>query len=211
MAAPLIAALGAVSSVITRATLVATRVATRSVVSKALRRTAVDVAQVQARVSESMQRAGMPAVDIKTLGLQDTVKMLRRMSAVVRKRVVRSSVRAAANIMTAQVRGMTYDDNSRKRRTGAMAQAIRVTTKVKGETVLAFVGVSKRGTRTPFYWWFLERGTATRTTKKGAKRGAIYPRPWVAPAASASQAKALARFAMVLKSGVEREARKRGG
>lgn len=212
MAAPLLAALAAASNAIARATLIATERMTAAVVRRGLRRSATNVSDLQQRLAESLQRSGvMPGINMKVLGIQETVKYLRAMSEVTRKRVVRSAARAAANVMAAQVKATTYDDNSRKRRTGHMQNAVRVTSKVKGDTVLAFVTPTKRGTATPFYWWFLERGTATRATRKGARRGAIFPRPWVAPAASATQAKALARFAMVLKSGVEREAKKRGG
>jgi HK97 gp10 family phage protein len=212
VAAPLLAALSAASALVSRTSLLVAQRGIAAVTRAGVQRAATDTVGLQQRLGESLKRSGiMPGVNIKTLGLQETVKYLRTMRDVTKKRVVRAAARQAANVMAAQVKATTYDDNSRKRRTGLMASAVRVTTKVKGETVQAFVTPSKRGQRTPFYWWFLERGTATRATRKGASRGAIFPRPWVAPAANATQARALARFASVLKSGVERESKKRGG
>ena len=55
-----------------------------------------------------------------------------------------------------------------------------------------------RSLMTPYYWWFLEKGTRPRRTARGANRGAVSPRPWVVPTFNANSGQAIEAFKTTL-------------
>jgi len=171
---------------------------------------ALQVSQLKSRIADSLVKSGMaPGIQTKVLGIRDVQAMLREMSEKTRNRIVRSAIRQGALIMMAQVQRRTYDHKLRIERTGLMGRAVRVTTRVQADTVKAFVTPNRRGQPSPYYWWFLERGTKNRKTRKtSADRGRVTPRPWVAPAFNATQAEAINKISSSLRSGVEREMRR---
>ena len=60
----------------------------------------------------------------------------------------------------------------------------------------AFMPSNQKARHTPFYWWFLERGTKERVTKTThASRGFVSSRKWVEPAFDAKGDEAIAAFA----------------
>lgn len=58
-----------------------------------------------------------------------------------------------------------------------------------------------------FFWWWFEKGTRTRATKKGANRGKIEAQPFLRPAFEAQKLHAIEVFKQDLSDGVAAAAR----
>ena len=165
---------------------------------------------------------------MRIVGIAKAVANLRSMADAVEKRVARKAVRAATKIIAAAVKSTTYG-GPRHRITGLLvrSQAISVSSKanvITGKIIMRPVDVSgntkvarlvrhhrkaKLNNATEmaaFYWRFLEKGTAQRSTKSGANRGAVPAMPWVVPAFDATDNAAIDQFAKVFNAETEREA-----
>jgi HK97 gp10 family phage protein len=183
----------------------AARAAARPDASADIEKRKALVAETQQRIIEGLQRVGPPQTEIRVLGVSDCVAMLRDMNEKSRKKIVESAVRQAAKLMQQQVVRRTYDHKLRKERTGLMQSAVRASTSLERDTVLGFVTPNRRQGKSPFYWWFLERGTKGRANAKSKNKGRISPRPWVTPAFQSTSGQAIAKISAVIAAGVQRE------
>jgi hypothetical protein len=160
----------------------------------------------------------MAAELVRVFGVAQTVKNLQTLDDALQKKIVRLGALASARVFLQQVQSTTYAAD-RRRRTGLLLAAQGISARVAGNEVTAWVAMHKTDVATggtaggrprlrefmpsnvkakhiPFYWWFLERGTAERITKKThARRGFVSRRQWVEPAFDAKGADAIAAFA----------------
>lgn len=151
---------------------------------------------------------------MRTLGLEQARRNLEELSNRLQNTIVRASLRQGANVFLKATRAATYGPG-RERRTGLLARSQSVTTNKRGDVLSAVVrmrdvnvaprGAAKVGMRA-FYWWFLEKGTGERRTKKGASRGSIAARPWVVPAFEGNADAAIAAFKTTLTQRLEEAA-----
>lgn len=154
--------------------------------------------------------------DIRVLGLEQAKRNLDTLSGKLQKQIVRQAARAAVNVMAKAIKAGTYGGR-RVRRTGLMGLAQSVATRVRPDEVGAavkmrrmniaagtkgskFFGPARPGAkpkkRTPFYWWFLEKGTVR-----------IAARPWVVPSFDSKVSETLAVFEKRLAERLDEECR----
>lgn len=155
---------------------------------------------------------------VRIFGVEQTVKNLRTLDDALQKKIVRLGALASARVFLQQVQATTYGAG-RTRRTELLLAAQGISARVAGNEVTAWVAMHKtdvasggtvggrprlrefmpsnvKARHTPFYWWFLEKGTAERITKKThARRGFVSSRQWVEPAFDAKGDSAIAAFA----------------
>lgn len=169
--------------------------------------------------------------DIRVLGIAQAVKNLQNMKFAITKRVTRKAVRAASLLILQAVKGGAYGPG-RQKQTGLLQRSIGLVISTKqrglvvGKIIARPVDITARtkvaqavrasrkfkannATETAaFYWRFLEKGTGSRVTSRGAHRGTLTARPWVVPAFNATTSSALDRFASIFNAETEAEARK---
>ena len=159
-------------------------------------------------------------VGVRVLGIGQCLANLRTLDDALQTKIVRLAALAAGRVFLQQIQATTYSA-SRRRRTGlllaAQGMSAKVTsgevsvwvsmhgTDVAGEApgmsggrprLQAFMPSNTKARHTPFYWWFLERGTKERVTKTThARRGFVSSRKWVEPAFDAKGDSAIAAFA----------------
>lgn len=151
---------------------------------------------------------------IRVLGLQEARRNLEELSNKLQNSIVRASLRAAGNTYLKATKAATYGAG-RQRRTGLLERAQSVATRKRGDVLNAAVrmrdvNVAPRGAERslmrPFYWWFLEKGTAERRTRSGKSTGSISPRPWVVPAFNVNSDRAIEAFKETLTRRLEEAA-----
>jgi hypothetical protein len=159
-------------------------------------------------------------MNVRVLGIGECLANLRTLDEALQNKIVRLAALAAGRVFLQQIQSTTYSAN-RRRRTGlllaAQGMSAKVTsgevsvwvsmhgTDVAGEApgfsggrprLQAFMPSNTKARHTPFYWWFLEKGTKERVTKTThARRGFVSSRQWVEPAFDAKGDSAIAAFA----------------
>lgn len=168
-------------------------------------------------------------IEVKVLGIEQTVRNLESLSKSLQTTVVRQALRAAMKVIATRIKADTYGPG-RQRITGLLSRSQGVSTYKDGDDIKAKLrmrdvdvsGPSKlarlvRGQRhlsdrtrkyRAFYWWFLEHGTGERHTAKGANRGAVSARPWVVPDFESTSNAALDAFNAMLARRVDEESAK---
>lgn len=158
------------------------------------------------------------ATVFRVFGVEQALKNFQTLEDALQKRITRLAVLASARVFLQEVRSTTYGAG-RTRRTGLLLAAQGISARIAGNEVTAWVSMHKadvttggtvggrprlrefmpsnvKARHTPFYWWFLERGTAQRITKTThARRGFVSRRQWVEPAFDAKGQEAIAEFA----------------
>jgi hypothetical protein len=158
--------------------------------------------------------------EIRVLGVEQCLANLKRLDQELQSRIIRLAVLAATRVFYNEVRATTYGAG-RVRRTGLLLAGIGMSARIHGTEITGWVAMhaadvsgdspgfsggrprlnaymptNRKAKRTPFYWWFLERGTTERVTKTThARRGSVSSRPWVDPAFDAKGDSAIAAFA----------------
>jgi HK97 gp10 family phage protein len=165
---------------------------------------------------------------IRVLGVSQAVKNLQTLSTRLQSNIVRQATRAAVNTIASAVKAKTYGAG-RQKQTGLLLRSQRVSVSkqqdeitgrlrmkkidVSGKSRLARAvrkrrGIDPKGKGTQqaaFYWLFLEKGTKERTTRGGAKRGAVPASPWVNPTFDERADSAIEAFRKVLSERVTQE------
>jgi hypothetical protein len=159
---------------------------------------------------------------IQIFGTQQTIANLKTLDDALQNKIIRLGALAAGRVFLQQIQATTYGAG-RTRRTGLLLAAQGMSAKVtSGEVSVwvsmhgtdvagggeapgfsggrprlqAFMPSNTKARHTPFYWWFLERGTKERVTKTThARRGFVSSRQWVEPAFDAKGDSAIAAFA----------------
>jgi hypothetical protein len=154
--------------------------------------------------------ATVSTFDLK--GLRGCQENLEKLAAELQHKLIAKALRAAVAVVAARVAATTYGPG-RKRISGALLAGQKTFAKVRGNDVVAALiagrvsntkpilrlqsAMTKRQRAhatgkgsSPFYWWYLERGTHGRNR--------ISPRPWVGPALDATALQALDAFAGTL-------------
>jgi hypothetical protein len=164
---------------------------------------------------------------LRVLGLAQVRKNLESLSDALQKDIVKAGERAAIKVFAAAVARTTYSAD-RQQRTGLLLASQRISVRRRGDVIGAKLYMGKvgytgtfaarhlvAGTRrrktsgedvkktTGFYWWFLERGTKQRRTKRGANRGALAARAWVGPAFEARGDEAIEAFSKTVATMVD--------
>ena len=158
------------------------------------------------------------AVEVRVLGIEQCLANLSTLDDALQKKIIRLAALAAGRVFLQQIQSTTYAAD-RVRRTGLLLAAQGMSAKVTANDVSvwvsmhgtdvasggmsggrprlqAFMPSNTKARHTPFYWWFLERGTKKRVTKTThASRGFVSSRQWVEPAFDAKGDSAIAAFA----------------
>jgi hypothetical protein len=158
------------------------------------------------------------SVEVRVLGIQQCLANFQTLSDALQTKIVRLGALAAGRVFLQQIQATTYGPG-RVRRTGLLLAAQGMSARVAGDAVTvwvsmhgtdvtaggmsggrprlrAFMPSNTKAKNTPFYWWFLERGTKERFTQKThARRGFVSTRQWVEPAFDAKGDDAITAFA----------------
>src|SRR5580765_4089587 len=154
---------------------------------------------------------------VRVLGLEQAKKNLATLSDKLQRKIIRQAVNVALGVIAKKIKSTTYT-GKRQRRTGLLLMSQGLTSRQKKDEVLGRVRMrdinvaagtkgskffgpvnphagKKNPKQRAFYWWMLEKGTKTRTTKRTrANRGAVPASPWVIPAFDATHNQAIDAF-----------------
>jgi hypothetical protein len=153
-------------------------------------------------------------------GLKETLARLEGFDKKLRTEIIRASAREANKVIATAVRAGTYTTFNRTDGMIREGWGVRTALQIKNDRLLSYVVQDERptakmaepailsvkrrttGRDTPenyraFWTLFLERGTKERFNKKGASRGEIGQRSFVAPAFNATADAAIKTFSVV--------------
>lgn len=130
-------------------------------------------------------------VELSLAGTEELERGLARLATGVRERLVHEALMAAGEPIRQEA------SSRAPRRTGTLSRNIIIAPGGKHEPSV-LVGLGKHG----WYGRLIERGTAARSTRGGARRGQVAARPFLRPALEARKGEARERFRDVIRRGL---------